>query len=80
MRHCDRDTVSERFLRGRGESATTGTKADQRRRAFSGAVRTTGENPTLTHAEHLRVVEITIEEAKGRVPVLAGAAATTQRK
>src|SRR5256714_6876111 len=34
---------------------------------------TTGENPTLTHAEHLRVVEITIEEAKGRVPVLAGA-------
>jgi 4-hydroxy-tetrahydrodipicolinate synthase len=34
---------------------------------------TTGENPTLTHAEHLRVVEITLEEAKGKVPVLAGA-------
>jgi 4-hydroxy-tetrahydrodipicolinate synthase len=34
---------------------------------------TTGENPTLTRAEHLRVVEITLEEAKGRVPVLAGA-------
>src|SRR5256885_6610805 len=34
---------------------------------------TTGENPTLTHAEHLRVVEITIEEAKGRVAVLGGA-------
>lgn len=34
---------------------------------------TTGENPTLTHAEHLRVVEITLEEAAGRVPVLAGA-------
>jgi len=34
---------------------------------------TTGENPTLTHQEHLRVVEITLEEAKGRVPVLAGA-------
>jgi 4-hydroxy-tetrahydrodipicolinate synthase len=34
---------------------------------------TTGESPTLTHAEHLRVVEITIEEAKGKVPVLAGA-------
>jgi len=33
---------------------------------------TTGENPTLTHAEHLRVVEITLEESKGRVPVLAG--------
>jgi len=34
---------------------------------------TTGESPTLTHAEHLRVVEITVEEAKGKVPVLAGA-------
>src|SRR5216683_1337367 len=34
---------------------------------------TTGESPTLTRAEHLRVVEITLEEAKSRVPVLAGA-------
>jgi 4-hydroxy-tetrahydrodipicolinate synthase len=34
---------------------------------------TTGESPTLTHAEHLRVVEITLEEARGKVPVLAGA-------
>ena len=34
---------------------------------------TTGESPTLTHAEHLRVVEITLEEAKGKVSVLAGA-------
>ena len=34
---------------------------------------TTGESPTLTHEEHLRVVTITIEEAKGKVPVLAGA-------
>lgn len=33
---------------------------------------TTGENPTLTREEHLRVVEITLEEAKGKVPVLAG--------
>ncbi len=33
---------------------------------------TTGEVPTLTHDEHLRVVEIALEEAKGRVPVLAG--------
>jgi 4-hydroxy-tetrahydrodipicolinate synthase len=33
---------------------------------------TTGENPTLTREEHLRVVEITLEEALGRVPVLAG--------
>ena len=34
---------------------------------------TTGENPTLTRQEHLRVIEITLEEAKGRVSVLAGA-------
>src|SRR5215475_4228715 len=34
---------------------------------------TTGESPTLSHQEHLRVVEITLEEAQGRVPVLAGA-------
>ncbi len=34
---------------------------------------TTGESPTLSHAEHLRVVQITIEEARGKAPVLAGA-------
>jgi len=34
---------------------------------------TTGESPTLTHEEHVRVVDITLEEAKGKVPVLAGA-------
>ncbi|MCY4598766.1 MAG: dihydrodipicolinate synthase family protein, partial [Acidobacteria bacterium] len=34
---------------------------------------TTGESPTLTHAEKLRVVELVIAEAGGRVPVLAGA-------
>jgi 4-hydroxy-tetrahydrodipicolinate synthase len=34
---------------------------------------TTGENPTLSRHEQLRVVEITREEAAGRVPVLAGA-------
>jgi 4-hydroxy-tetrahydrodipicolinate synthase len=34
---------------------------------------TTGESPTLTHKEHLRVVRITVELAKGKVPVLAGA-------
>jgi len=34
---------------------------------------TTGENPTLTRAEHLRVVEIALEEAAGKVPVVAGA-------
>jgi len=34
---------------------------------------TTGESPTLSDAEHLRVVEITLELAKGKVPILAGA-------
>ncbi len=34
---------------------------------------TTGESPTLRHEEQLRVVEITVEESRGRVPVLAGA-------
>src|SRR6202142_3815311 len=40
---------------------------------------TTGESPTLTRAEHLRVIEITVEEAEGlagthgKVPVLGGA-------
>jgi 4-hydroxy-tetrahydrodipicolinate synthase len=34
---------------------------------------TTGENPALTPEEHRRVVQLVIETAKGRVPVLAGA-------
>jgi 4-hydroxy-tetrahydrodipicolinate synthase len=36
-------------------------------------VGTTGESPTLSHAEHRKVVEICISEARGRVPVIAGA-------
>ena len=36
-------------------------------------VGTTGESPTLSHAEHKRVVEICVEVARGRVPVIAGA-------
>ena len=36
-------------------------------------VGTTGESPTLNHAEHQRVVEIAVEAAAGRVPVIAGA-------
>ena len=34
---------------------------------------TTGESPTLEHAEHLRIVEITVEESRGKVPVVGGA-------
>ncbi|MFT2111014.1 4-hydroxy-tetrahydrodipicolinate synthase [Marinomonas sp. 2405UD68-3] len=36
-------------------------------------VGTTGESPTLSEAEHKRVIEITAEETNGRVPVIAGA-------
>ena len=36
-------------------------------------VGTTGESPTLSHDEHKRVVEICVDVAKGRVPVIAGA-------
>ena len=34
---------------------------------------TTGEAPTLSHSEKLRVVRLVVEETAGRVPVLAGA-------
>lgn len=36
-------------------------------------VGTTGESPTLSHEEHKRIVEIAIDAAAGRVPVMAGA-------
>ncbi len=36
-------------------------------------VGTTGENPTLTLAERVRIVEILVDEVNGRVPILAGA-------
>src|SRR5437868_3555863 len=41
---------------------------------------TTGESPTLSHAEHLRVVEIALEEAHGKAPVLAGAGGYNTRE
>ncbi len=36
-------------------------------------VGTTGESPTLSHEEHDEVIEITVTEAAGRVPIIAGA-------
>lgn len=36
-------------------------------------VGTTGESPTLSHEEHRRVVELCVEAAAGRIPVIAGA-------
>ena len=41
---------------------------------------TTGESPTLSHAEHKRVVELCIEAASGRVPVIAGAGSNSTRE
>ncbi|OYX72444.1 MAG: 4-hydroxy-tetrahydrodipicolinate synthase [Rhizobiales bacterium 32-66-11] len=35
-------------------------------------VGTTGESPTVSHEEHNRVIEICVEQVKGRVPVMAG--------
>jgi 4-hydroxy-tetrahydrodipicolinate synthase len=40
----------------------------------------TGEAATMTVAEHRRVVEITVEQSAGRVPVLAGAASNDTKK
>src|SRR6201991_3956488 len=43
-------------------------------------VGTTGESPTLSHDEHNKVVQWCIEEAKGRVPVIAGAGSNSTRE
>jgi 4-hydroxy-tetrahydrodipicolinate synthase len=43
-------------------------------------VGTTGESPTLSHEEHYDVVEWCIEEARGRVPVVAGAGSNSTRE
>ena len=40
---------------------------------------TTGESPTLTHTESLRVVELVLSESAGKVPVLAGAGGSDTR-
>ena len=43
-------------------------------------VGTTGESPTLSHDEHKRIVEWCIDEARGRVPVIAGAGSNSTRE
>src|SRR3984893_2327098 len=43
-------------------------------------VGTTGESPTVSHDEHRRVVEWCIDEAGGRVPVIAGAGSNSTRE
>lgn len=84
------------MFQGCGTALVTPFKADQSldeetlrrlvRRQIEGGIHflvpcgTTGENPTLTRQEHLRVVEITLEEARGKVPVLAGAGGNNTRE
>lgn len=41
---------------------------------------TTGENPTLDHDEYLTVVRVTVEEAAGKVPVIAGVGGNNTKK
>jgi len=43
-------------------------------------VGTTGESPTLSHAEHNKVVEWCVEQANGRVPVVAGAGSNSTKE
>ena len=40
-------------------------------------VGTTGESPTLTPEEHIKVIEVVVEAAAGRVPVIAGTGANS---
>ncbi len=41
---------------------------------------TTGESPTLSHEEHKRLIQITVEEVKNRVPVIAGTGSNSTRE
>jgi 4-hydroxy-tetrahydrodipicolinate synthase len=43
-------------------------------------VGTTGESPTLTVEEHIRVIEVTVQHAKKRVPVIAGTGSNSTRE
>ena len=64
------------FKGGKIDEATLRALVDWQIESGSSAlvpVGTTGESPTLSHDEHKRVVEIVIDQNKGRVPVIAGA-------
>jgi 4-hydroxy-tetrahydrodipicolinate synthase len=41
---------------------------------------TTGESPTLDHDEHARVIEIVVDEARGRVPIMAGTGSNSTKE
>jgi len=41
---------------------------------------TTGESPTLSHAEHQKVIELCIKESKGKIPVIAGTGSNSTKE
>lgn len=41
---------------------------------------TTGESPTMDHDEHVRVIEIVVDEVRGRVPVMAGTGSNSTKE
>jgi len=41
---------------------------------------TTGESPTLDHEEHARVIEIVVDECRGRVPIMAGTGSNSTKE
>ena len=45
-----------------------------------GVVGTTGESPTVTVEEHCEVIRVAVEQARGRVPIMAGAGANSTRE
>ena len=80
-----RPEAIERILTDPSLTLRAGTPAAPARKIDNGTeglvpVGTTGESPTLTHDEHKRVVEWCIAEAKGRVPVIAGAGSNSTRE
>jgi 4-hydroxy-tetrahydrodipicolinate synthase len=91
-----KDYPADMKLRGCGTALVTPFKSDGSldEAALRGLVRwqvesgidflvpcgTTGETPTLSHEEWLRVVDLTIETAEGRVPIMAGATSNNTRE
>src|SRR5690242_11289397 len=67
------DAVDERALRDLVE--------DQIQKGISGLVPcgTTGESVSLSHAEYKKVVSVTVDQAKRRVPVVAGVGTASTR-
>src|SRR6478735_4569584 len=64
------------------EAAFRGLVSSQIEQGSNGLVPvgTTGESPTLSHDEHHKVVEWCVDQAKGRVPVVAGAGSNSTRE